>query len=200
MPRRPETITVEQLRLQARAKRQASPGPPRFAPLPPGALVMGLDVSSTAAGWAFVRNNRDCSLVAFGVARPKRSLLGPARIDEICRLVTAVVISDDSTNVAVMEWSSGHQRRGQARMNGLAILGQAQGAVRERLRRLVDVETIDEKTWTRSVPKPKRAETVRAIYPDYAAWAAAGNDPGLDAADAIGLCLWRLTQAQGVES
>jgi hypothetical protein len=51
------------------------------------------------------------------------------------------------------------------------------------------VYCVDERTWTRGVPKAKRQRRIMAEFPQYAALIAA-RDCGGDVSDAIGIALW----------
>jgi hypothetical protein len=76
---------------------------------------------------------------------------------------------------------------------GLAVMGQAQGTIREAMLSLdLDVKTVGENDWTGGTKKETRAAQLRLACQDYAAWSK--KDRGLDAADAIQLGLWWLAK------
>lgn len=174
---------------RARAKR-ASPTRPW---LPDGTRLLALDVSSTAMGWAlWTRQGVAAHLERSGLCRPKKAG-SVSRIFEIGAAACALIPRTRPT-VCLFEWSAGHVHGGiKRRMDGLAILGQAQGYVLAVVYRGGNpIELVPEAEWTGGTPKKKRAELVRLEHPDYAARAAL--DPGMDEADAIGLGRWRMSQ------
>ncbi|MBX6314786.1 MAG: hypothetical protein IRY99_17995, partial [Isosphaeraceae bacterium] len=70
----------------------------------------------------------------------------------------------------------------------------AQGAAYQAVRAAgVVCECISEQDWTGGEPKAERATRIAAAYPEYAAWHRRGKDPGLDVADALGLCVYRIS-------
>jgi Holliday junction resolvasome RuvABC endonuclease subunit len=161
--------------------------------------LLSLDVSSTACGWAVGRIESDASptILDFGVIKPTASWDSTRRTDWMSMKIASLVQKHDVAAV-VMEFQS-HCHTGK-RVQGLAVLGQAQGAVRAYLAMTHKVETVTEREWTRrngkNQKKEARAEYVKQVVPDYAARAAEDPrfDPGLDASDAIGLILWRAGQ------
>ncbi len=168
--------------------------------------ILSLDPSSTCCGWAVLTGEKP-NLSGFGVLKAPSSAKSLSRIDWLAGGVAGLngLVREERPDVVVMEWTSGkvHGRIGRA--SGLAVLGQAQGAIRQAVRGLgVRVETVSENEWTGSVPKSTRARRVAlefASYRDFAGdWLHGGkcleNDKGLDVADAIGLGVWWLRRHQ----
>lgn len=156
--------------------------------------VLALDVSSKATGWAIVR--RDLSLGLFGLIKPKASLSAVERIDEmvyqLCWTPGGIF-----PRLVVMEWTSGKvaRRLDARRVSGLAILGHAQGSVRQSLLGAgCTIHLIPENEWTGSVPKARRALRIAQLYPDYSAWSSRDGDH--DTADAIGLGVFFMQRAK----
>jgi Holliday junction resolvasome RuvABC endonuclease subunit len=155
---------------------------------PPHGPLLCLDVSSSCTGWAAFHaagphHERPYS---FDRIRPLAKLPSVQRIDrQVAKLREIVRMCEPA--LVVMEWSSGKTHGRIARASGLAVLGQAQGAVRQLLADLnVPVVTVPENEWTKGSPKRKRAENVRFLVPNYRI----EDDPGFDIADAIGLGLY----------
>jgi Holliday junction resolvasome RuvABC endonuclease subunit len=155
--------------------------------------VLSLDVSSSAAGWALLHSEPKIQLMDFGLVKPS-SRDSLKRIDAIRdRLV--IVAEELGPDRIVMEWSAGKLHRSMGRIPGLAVMGQAQGTVREALiSRDHHVLTVAENVWSGSVRKEKRAVQIRMLFPTYAAWAR--KDRGFDVADAAGLGLYWLGRHQ----
>jgi hypothetical protein len=180
MPRRGRDV-------EARIRDLAGEGAGLAAVLPGGGVLLALDVSSSACGFAF--NRPGCpEALEFGVILPRPDdAPAPERIDQIVGGVRTVVEAARPARV-VMEWSSGKIHGRLRKAASLSVLGAAQGAVRQSLRQAgLAVDLVAENDWTGSRPKPERARAVRALYPAYDRFAARGDDRGLDAADAIGL-------------
>jgi len=185
------------LKANPKAKAKHKPKPPLvFRPIPIGAIVAGIDPSSSACGVAFLRQesyqSREPQLLGFEVIRPKMSLPVMRRIDFIVDRV-AELFDKYPCHVAVIEWANLARWHGGDRVGQMAPVLLAQSAVREAIRRKVFwVEEYSSNTWTGGVQKSKRAQEVRARFPDYAACHRQGGDPGMDGADAAGLVIWRL--------
>lgn len=155
--------------------------------------LLCLDVSSTACGYAAF--HADGHPFDFGVIRPTRGWESWRRIDAIVAGVGGLC-HRVLPAAALMEWSDGHTHGRLARASGLAILGHAQGAVRQLLSSLhCPVAAVAENAWTRSQPKEKRAKKIKLLVPG---WDAAA-DPGLDAAVALGLGFWLFDKARETE-
>lgn len=170
----------------------------RLAPIGVGERLLALDVSSNAIGLAVLspRNRGTPELLLFGALFPEPKSSPPiVRIKSLIAQLADAIGPEPVHRVAI-EWAGGtNHRRGQWNGHGLNTLGQAQGAAWQWLRNQGhDPETIPDSDWTAGMQKSKRAGKVRLYYPRYAAWAddRPDNDPGLDAADAIGLGLWRI--------
>lgn len=165
--------------------------------LPPDAVLMALDCSSTAIGWAVLKEGR---FVGAGLAKSPAGWDSVRRIRANTERILQRMCGDETTH-AVLEWQ-GPLRAARCRnANGLAVLGQAQGyllAAIERELPHVEVGLIGERVWTkrkgRNVSKARRTQEVAAMIPEYRE-AIEGNprlDVGGDIADAIGLAIFRL--------
>ncbi len=152
-------------------------------------MTLALDVSSSCTGWAVFGSR---GLHAFGAIKPSASLDSIKRIDNTVNQVLSIVQSFEPSMI-VMEWTRGrlhHRATAGREPTGLAVMGQAQGAVRQAVRGLrYRVETFDE-SWTNRRRKETRAAETRTQFPDYAS--VAEHDPGMDVADAIALGDWYL--------
>jgi hypothetical protein len=175
--------------------------------IPDGQLVIGLDVSSTAAGWAVgVREGNTTKVIDFGVVAPPKHWDATRRmeiiipeISQICRSRIRFGGGPLGIPRIVMEWQSHLRAAGNRTANGLAILGKSQGAVWWELRsRGLQIDHVSERVWTKvngwPARKEDRAKLIRLAVPDYrkAVEKDANLDPGLDIADGIGLTLFRL--------
>jgi hypothetical protein len=166
---------------------------PKAPPLPALAAserIAALDVSSTCAGFAVVTV---AGLVEhFGRAKPPAGWDSVRRIDAISAGLSRE-LTGLGCSVCVMEWQSHKHAARLKNAQGLAVLGQAQGAVREVMRGfgfIHGVVCISEREWTEGRPKQSRARLVRLLCSNYARWADEHGDDGLDVADAVGLGLW----------
>jgi Holliday junction resolvasome RuvABC endonuclease subunit len=173
-----------------------STGPAVLVPLvPPTQTLLTLDVSSTACGWAYWDRGPGASIY-FGVIRPPAKHENTRRIDWIVEEVERIVRST-APEAIVLEWSDGRQHARLGKVNGLSVLGAAQGAVRQVIRDrfpAIPLHVVGEQTWTGRVPKKSRAAMIARLVPAYTSYAKAGHDRGADAADAIGLGLWAYRQ------
>jgi Holliday junction resolvasome RuvABC endonuclease subunit len=151
--------------------------------------ILALDVSSSATGWAVLDGAKPV-LEAFDLIRPPARLDSVVRIDAMVARV-GVIAEDYAPDAVVMEWSSGKVHGRLGRIPGLAVLGQAQGAVRAALRAAEwPVKTVSENDWTGGKSKARRSQLIACEFPAYGRWS--GNDPGFDVADAIGIGCWWL--------
>lgn len=166
-------------------------------PLPAGAVLLGLDASSTAVGWAVFVGDR--IRAADVIAHPK-SWDARRRIYHNAGAAAELVEAYGVTH-AILEWQSHKSAGGKFHAQGLASLGKAQGyllAVLEERYPELAIEVVDERAWTRwggrNLAKTTRAARIRELVPEYAAAIDAnpGADSGFDACDAAGICLWRL--------
>lgn len=167
-------------------------------------------MSSTATGWAIFQGSG--AVASFGrfPEKPNSRLDAIGRIDAAVEylksLVTAHQASTPISHV-VMELQS-HKRTGVS-VQGLAVLGIAQGHVRQALKDSIPVFHVDERTWNGSKSKTSRARVIHERCDEYATWAGEElfkqtkrglafsgykRDPGLDVADAIGIGYWTLEQ------
>lgn len=167
--------------------------------MPPRCLLT-LDVSSEALGWALhLRDEPPPKNLVFARLAPPSRLPAHERIDAIVDHVVWLC-REARPDVVVMEWTDGRtdvaRAKGRGRMvAGLAVLGQAQGAVRQALRtHWTEPELVNEAEWTEGQKKKDRAYNISLEFPAYAEFAKGGYDSGYDAADAIGLGLWWLAR------
>jgi Holliday junction resolvasome RuvABC endonuclease subunit len=161
--------------------------------IPVAVPLLSLDVSSTASGYAIFGNGAD-DLGPFGVIKPRGRWDAVERIKLIVDAIVTVLATHHPASV-VMEFSAGKTAGRLDKASGLAVLGQAQGAVWEAIRsRGYGVSTVPENEWTKRVKKEKRAEEIVAHFSEYRDYFAEGRDSGFDAADAIGLGRWFLNR------
>ncbi len=172
---------------------------PELKPIPPDAVLLSLDASSSACGWARLSGTQ--RLLGFGLIKPPASWDSRRRIDHI---VLQVADLAKGCTHAVCEHQSHKSGGGGFHAQGLAVLGQAQGEIVGMLKfgALIPRENIDlvsEREWTkvngRNTPKKDRAQYVLLIFPEYDRMVATtpGYDAGLDVADALGIAVWRLS-------
>lgn len=172
--------------------------PTSYAPLPCGTVLMALDVSSSATGIAIGEIGHEGLIVhSFGVAKPPSGWPFDRKVDfmsaEIDRLIALYRVSH-----VAMEFQD--HRSTSMRVQGLAVLGQAQGAVWSRLCNRMPVDRVNVRDATklhgRNVKKQTRCEHIKAMVPAYAERLAADPkfDPGMDSSDAIFLLILRLNQ------
>lgn len=205
-------------RTRRKGTRKGGPGS-ADEPLPPlevGTTLLALDVSSTCTGWAECEYRGSMSVAPWMIRsveliRPRQSNRPWGRITETVWLCRDRVEEVDPHRI-VMEWSEGHVHRGHAG-HGLAVTGQAQGAVWESLQRLATVDLVGDDVWTRNLDtnqrpsKESRASWAYANSDAYREFAGPPrirdgkitfpNDPGFDAADAVCLACWRCAVAAG---
>jgi Holliday junction resolvasome RuvABC endonuclease subunit len=157
-------------------------------------ILLSLDVSSTAAGWAVLTEGPK-PLVDFGLCRATaRTSL--RRMAQIRNGLLDVARAQQPTTI-VMEWSSGkiHGRKG--RIHGMAVLGQAQGIVWQSLVEAGwEPHTVSENEWTRGKKKQVRAAAIAAEFAAYRGRWQKVDSSGYDVADAIGLGLWWIVRNQ----
>lgn len=164
--------------------------------------LLALDPSSHAVGYACFDGSG--SVVAFGVVRPPRARMPAAgRIDALVAGV-ATLCDRHGPARAVVEFSAGkvaRRVRGRSAGAGLAVLGQAQGAIRQYLagRLGPDAVAIAGEGWTGGEPKHRRAARAALLVPGYAGFRVGGGDPGGDAGDAIGLGDFHLSRLREAE-
>lgn len=160
---------------------------------PRGSTLMALDVSSSATGYA-VADVCDFGVrvIDFGVIKPPSSWPSLRRIDWM-RAVAAGIAGETGVSRVCMEWQS-HKTTGR-RVQGLAVLGQAQGVFYAHFSARYRVDMVSERDWTRiggrNVRKDARTARIKELVPEYARLAADPKyDPGMDAADALGILFW----------
>src|SRR5687768_72222 len=103
-------------------------------PAEPG-MILSLDVSSMRTGFAVFGSH---GLHAFGAIKPSARLESVTRIDMTVDEVLSIVRSF-WPRLVVMEWTKGkmhHKATEDREPTGLAVMGQAQGAVRQAIRSL----------------------------------------------------------------
>lgn len=170
-----------------------------YAPLPCGAIVLSLDISSSVTGWAVgeIQGDGSVDVIDFGAVAPSKSWVSTKRIEWMWGHVLGL-IKDHKVTRGCCEWQS-HRSTSQ-RVQGLAVLGQAQGFLYAKASAYFYIDRISERDWTKvggkNASKKVRCELVKAAVPRYATKASSSPDydPGLDIADAIGLLLWRANQ------
>lgn len=169
-----------------------------YARLRAGQRFITLDVSSSATGWAYGRviDAADVFVLDFGVIRPPSSWDFEMKMGRVIEELSLIIPS--KVDVVAMEWQS--HKSTHNRVQGLAVLGQAQGAVWQFLVPQYKVLRVGERTWTkiggRNARKDVRQAVVKERCPEYAARVAADPkfDRGMDASDAIGLAYWWFDQ------
>lgn len=173
-----------------------------YSPLPTDSIVIGLDVSTTAVGFAVMRvephvssmEPRRLVLGNLGLYKPKASLDWYARVCELSEWVREAIFQYRFAHISavVIERSDGatwNTRAARSRSNDTAKVAMAQGAVLAHVYGLVghDYDLVTSTQWARGKSKADRAKEIALQFPMYAQI----KDPGYDVADAIGLCLWR---------
>jgi hypothetical protein len=151
--------------------------------------ILALDPSSTACGWAVLTpDGRNPAVHDLGVIRPGPGKLWP-RIDRLVLKVEELAARVAPSDV-VIEVTSGRTYKSNRRQS-LAWLAFAQGATVAACRRSCrSIHTVTEQDWTGRKPKRDRAKLVCLWCPTYHKFAP--RDPGMDAADAIGVGAWWL--------
>ena len=170
--------------------------------IPENQRVVALDVSSTVTGWATVKRAKGVNIVEdFGAIRPPKHWEADRRISYMVDHLHERAVTRQTPPIrVVMEWQSHMRAAGARNINGLAVLGKAQGCIYQHLADLgVHVDRVSEREWTHSWKKERRAELIRLLCVEYrkAVETDPGLDTGLDIADAIGIGYWRLDQKGG---
>jgi Holliday junction resolvasome RuvABC endonuclease subunit len=169
---------------------------PTYAALPCGTVLMALDVSSSVTGWAvgLIAENRRVEHVEFGLLKPTQSWPSTRRIDWMREEVLRLIMDHEPT-AGCLEWQS--HKRTHVSVQGLAVLGQSQGILFAAMSDYIPTDRVSEREWTktngRNISKASRCEYVKAVVPEYRRRTEddPGFDIGKDAADALGLLLWR---------
>lgn len=173
--------------------------------LRPAMRIIAFDPSSKKTGYAVLDGLAPEHLIDAGILKPSSKAVGTVeRIDSLCADIPSL-FKEHHPDAAVVEITSGHVSfRHKGGGAGLAIYGMAIWAVLAKCRECLDakaVYAVEENTWTRRVPKARRAAGIAYTYPSYAKVVAgdAGRfqDAGGDVADAVGLGRWWLV-ANGV--
>lgn len=156
--------------------------------------ILSLDPSSKAIGWAVLNSGKD-PLERFGVLTAGSD--DPVRrTDKLGADLLALVREINPAPRIVMEWASPKVNAWARKTHGgagLTVLGQAQGFYRGILG-IIPVDLVTEREWAGRKSKDDRTERVALEFPAYRAAQLRGEDPGQDAADAIGLGLWWLAR------
>lgn len=153
--------------------------------------ILSIDPSSSCTGYA-VFDGR--SLIECGTFKPKPSDTANVRIEAMAQDLRDT-IAEHAPLVLLIEDTSGKVgRRHKGGGAGLAIYGKSIGYMLATARATpgLRVITVLENEWTRGVSKDTRTARLAGLR-GYDA----GQDPGGDAADAIGLALWWIAR-QGV--
>jgi Holliday junction resolvasome RuvABC endonuclease subunit len=158
--------------------------------------ILSLDPSSKTIGWAVLNSGKD-PLERFGVLTAG-SDDAIRRTDFLGSDLLALARPLDPDRI-VMEWASPKVNAWARKTHGgagLTVLGQAQGFYRGVLiaAGLAPPSLVTEREWARGKSKDDRTERVALEFPDYRAAQLRGEDPGQDAADAIGLALYWLAR------
>jgi Holliday junction resolvasome RuvABC endonuclease subunit len=160
-----------------------------------GGRILSLDPSSTACGWA-VFDSYPVALVDFKVIKAGSRKDELSRIRHLCRGVLDLIAETEPDKV-ILEWASGKVNgRIKGRTQGLATMGHGQGWIAGVVENCTSHEPqyVYPNDWKGNKRKDRMAQTIAAIYPEYAAWKQ--KDRGFDAADAIGMAHWWLQQKQ----
>lgn len=180
------------------------PTPDGYSRIPPNHYLMGLDVSSSVAGWCLAHAD-DRGVVHFddfGRIKPPSSWSAERRMEKITLEIGDLCKDYSQTRdlSVVMEWQSHLRAAGNRNANGLAVLGKSQGAVWWHLKTLgFKIDLVSEREWTRvngwPARKIDRAKKIRMLCPQYRELVEKdpGLDSGLDIADALGIILYRMT-------
>lgn len=164
--------------------------------------VLFLDPSTTATGWAIM--DGPMHLIEAGLLTPYKSAL--ASVDRAWSMGSCVRklmesrLRDSACPIGVVvEMPSAHlsakgKRRG---AHGLGVYAAGAGIIYAMTREASYafghcsfVFTVGEQEWTRKIAKEDRALATRAMFPELANV----SDPGMDAADAVGLGHWWWTE------
>lgn len=179
--------------------RRAKP-PKAYAPLPIGSRIIGLDVSTTAAGIAVMDvEAHGLAAVSLELYKPRAKLDWQERAYEI-QAVCLNAIADIRIRFAhesmfacieIADGATWSTKAASARTHEITKTAIAQGMVlADLIRWCPNYDMITSTKWSRGRKKEDRAKAIALQYPAYAAM----KDPGYDVADAIGLCLWRWEQ------
>lgn len=152
--------------------------------------ILALDPSSTRTGYAVMKSPTE--IVEAGYLRPLRSK--DAALTRILTIRSSLVelLHEHLPNKICIEIPSGKvgggQRRG-ASASAMAIYGMAVGMVFATCLGLrLRVKAVNEREWTRRMPKVRRNQLIAAQFPAYREQL--NKDSGGDVGDAIGLALW----------
>ncbi len=170
-------------------------------PIRNGGPLWSFDVSSSAIGWCqfFAGQVNDFGVIKSPASWDSRKRIA-ANTEKLSDMIYERRPLIGGSSRAAMEWNSHKTTRINAQ--GLAVLGQSQGAVWHML--LVHpeiglVDQVSERDWTKqggkNIQKITRQRQACLLCPEYGLMIRddPNYDPGLDASDAIGLGFWRLS-------
>ncbi len=162
-------------------------------------IIVALDPSSTIVGYAAMTPYG--ILIEAGLITPADQSAGSYdRINSLCLQVRRL-LGQIRPAYCLIEWTKGKVgKRHHGLGAGLAVYGCGVGAVAATCRQWAEgqgaqVHAIIENDWTRGVPKRVRQLAIASEYTAYRI----GQDPGGDAADAIGLACWWIRNNQLLE-
>jgi len=156
-------------------------------------ILVSIDPGSKVCGYAvFKFDHYEAKLIEPGLLKAKATLNPYQRIeillDDIEELLKTI-----RADVVVIESTTGKvgKKRHKGGGAGLSIYGVAIGAIWRTVLHLgYEVVLIKENEWTGNIPKDKRIKAIALIYGGWLL----KRDPGGDAADAIGLGRYYLSE------
>lgn len=158
-------------------------------------MILALDPSSTRTGYAVLTT--EGRLLEAGVAKPSRKRDTPwVRACAMAVDLESIAEQHDLTAVVVEQPApqQGKGRDGQWErfsQRGQATYGFAAGVIADRLLRTgAPVQVVRADEWSRGRAKERRAIEIEKRHPGYDR----SQDPGRDAADAIGMGEWFIRQ------
>jgi hypothetical protein len=157
--------------------------------------ILSLDPSSTVCGYAVLR--RDKRLMMHGLITP--ACRSDGSYDRVMGMADDLgsLLDEVRPGVVLVEWTKGKVGRRHGGLGaGLAVYGCGVGGLAREAYRWCrghagsELVPVLENDWTRGQSKEARTLAVAGLYPQYRP----GDDPGGDAADAIGLAVWWLRE------
>lgn len=154
--------------------------------------LIGVDPGSNRTGYAVMDSPTE--FIEAGHVGPVRKR--DSMLDRVATMIDELgeVVQQFSPDQALIEIPSGKvagRLSGRSHGAGLSVYGFAAGAIWHGLRGFMGedhVRCATELEWTGSVPKSRRRALIAAAFPAYRQ--NTSTDPGGDASDAIGLCVW----------
>lgn len=171
--------------------------------------LLALDPSSTTTGYAVLRLDLPAGtsagevVVEAGLIRPEHRRAGFQERSFSLAAQAVALMRVWRPSAMVVEVPSGKVGSGARRGAGVSLMayayaaGEMVGALTWAMAHdpgesgyapAETVDRVDDRTWTNGRPKPERLAVLRSVFPAYAA--AAEDDGGGDAGDAILLGLW----------